>query len=1161
MKLRRLELTGFKSFADTVEVQIGDGVTAIIGPNGCGKSNVSDAVRWVLGEHNPRVLRGARMEEVIFQGSSGRRPQNVAEVSLYFDNTDRGLDLDFAEVVVSRRVSRSGESEYLINNAEVTRRELISKLAGTGLGTDQSVVIEARMIDALLSDRPDDRRALFEEAAGLGLYRDRKRTTERRLEETAADLIQVENLISEVQTRVRSLARQKKRAERHGEMTARRYQLVSALARLDVAAIDEALRVIEERSLQLADELPASRAAQQNQDRERHGAVEARAGAEAQRNEVERRVGEARVAAMTLENDLNLAAERSQNAGSRRERALAERAEAHAAAVRHEREREAAGAERAAAERDRSAVQMELGLRTQAEEVSKEALGAKRADLRLLEDDLQRQAEDVRRHGGERQALERELADLRESSAGAEARREGLRRDREVAVAHTDEISSRHASIGERLVALGLEADRARHALAETREHEARLRADRRATEEALAQATARQGALAQLERDHVGLAPAAAALLDARMRFGEGAVLGPLSDFVHASRDDVAEAEHVLGEWLHAVLVRYLGVCDAVHAWHRETAPGPLLLLPINPGPAGDSADGALSHRVTGQFEATAWVARLVAGAQPFAPAGDAILRANGAVYLPGPLSAAGPLRRRAELEALGDDASRLSADLAEQDRMLEAAADRLMRMEAEAIEAESSVEATRALERHAATEADDARRQVAHIERDLQVEEGNVARLTERLTQVERRLAEVNTSLSQSELERVRLEGRLGEERARMTQLEDEQEAARERRVHWQVEDVQVTARFSAVREREETAAAAEREHVARVEALDAEAAQLESELSALERQRAVWTEELGERRASLSELERAAISAAEGVLSATEAVGSAELQLEDARTRVASLTEESHRIELQASELSGSRRVMGERLATEWSRPFDVILAEPQAASGDPDQLRTEADELRGQLETMGPVNPLALDEHDEELKRVTHLITQRDDIVSAKSSLTQSVRELDVVAKERFLATFESARANFQRVFETLFGGGSCDVFLVDPSDPLESEIEIHAKPRGKRTERIHLLSAGERSLVALSLLFGIYLGKPSPFCLLDEVDAPLDDANIGRFTRLLDEFKHNTQFIVITHNPRTMAASDAVYGVTMQEPGVSSVLSVRLNEPVASTVAA
>ncbi|MBI1723211.1 MAG: AAA family ATPase, partial [Gemmatimonadetes bacterium] len=548
MKLRRLELSGFKSFADTTEVLIEDGVTSIIGPNGCGKSNISDAVRWVLGEHNPRVLRGARMEEVIFQGSAGRRAHNVAEVGLYFDNSDRTLDLDFAEVALARRVSRSGESEYLINNAPVTRRELLTKLAGTGLGTDQSVVIEARMVDALLSDRPDDRRALFEEAAGLGLYRDRKRSTERRLEETTLDLVQVENLIAEVQTRVRSLSRQRKKAERYTEMVARRYRLVAALVRHDVSAVDEALRVVDARRRVLVVEVPAARTALGERERGRQLAVEARAGAEAQRAEVERRVGEARLAATTLEGDLALSAERSHHASARRERALAERAEAQAAAVRLEREREAAAAERAAAERDRSAVQMELGLRVQAEEVTREALAVKRAELRGLEEALQRQAEEVRRQGGERQALERELADLREELSSAEARRAGLSRDREVAAAQEADVAGRHAALAERLVSLGLEADRARHALAESREHEARLRADRRATEETLAQTVARRDALAQLERDHVGLAPAAAALLETRERFGAGAVLGPLSDFVRARREDAAEAEHVLG-------------------------------------------------------------------------------------------------------------------------------------------------------------------------------------------------------------------------------------------------------------------------------------------------------------------------------------------------------------------------------------------------------------------------------------------------------------------------------------------------------------------------------------------------------------------------------------------------------------------------------------
>jgi chromosome segregation protein len=625
----------------------------------------------------------------------------------------------------------------------------------------------------------------------------------------------------------------------------------------------------------------------------------------------------------------------------------------------------------------------------------------------------------------------------------------------------------------------------------------------------------------------------------------------------VHASRDDAGAAEHVLGEWLHAVVVRDLGVCDAVHAWHREAAPGPLLLLPVAPGPTGPDAGGEIADRVGGTGGAAAWVRRLLGGARAFAPSGDAILRSNGAVYLPGPSGTSGPLRRRADLEALADDAARLEHALTESDRALQAAAERLQRAEREAAAAEAAVEQTRGLERQAAAEADDARRALGGVDRDLGVEDGQVSRLTERLALVEHQLAGVNTALSAAELERVRLDGRLGEDRARLAELEQEQEAARERRVHWQVEDVQVSARFQAVRDREEQAARGAAEHTARITALAEEAARLEAELAALEQQRAVWQDDVVERRAALAELERAAVSAIDGVAHAEAALAAAEQALEEARTQLSALTEEGHRLELEASELSARRHVMGERLAAEWGRPFDVILAEPAAVDAPADALRAEVDELRTQLEAIGPVNPLAVEEHDDEVKRVTHLVTQRDDIVAARSALQQSVRELDVVARERFLATFASARENFQRVFETLFGGGSCDVFLVDPNDPLESEIEITAKPRGKKTERIHLLSAGERALTALSLLFGIYLAKPSPFCLLDEVDAPLDDANIGRFTRLLDEFKAKTQFVVITHNPRTMAAADAVYGVTMQEPGVSSVVSVRLGGATAA----
>src|SRR5438034_912898 len=256
-------------------------------------------------------------------------------------------------------------------------------------------------------------------------------------------------------------------------------------------------------------------------------------------------------------------------------------------------------------------------------------------------------------------------------------------------------------------------------------------------------------------------------------------------------------------------------------------------------------------------------------------------------------------------------------------------------------------------------------------------------------------------------------------------------------------------------------------------------------------------------------------------------------------------------------ERAEVLGRRRGLVARVEAEWRKPLDQLLADAPEVAGDLEWLRQEDERLRAAIDAVGPVNALAMDEHGEEVKRLEFLMTQRDDLVAARQSLQQAAREIDQTAKAMFLDSFGKVRENFRTVFQTLFGGGECDVRLANEDEPLESEIEIHAAPRGKRTQRIHLLSSGERTLVAVSLLFAIFLTKPSPFCLLDEVDAPLDDANVGRYARLLSEFKDQTQFIVITHNPRTMQAADAVYGVTMQEPGVSTIVGVRLGqmEPV------
>lgn len=415
MRLSRLELSGFKSFAGTVELPFEAGVTAIVGPNGCGKSNISDAVRWVLGEQSPRLLRGGKMEDVIFQGSTGRRAVNVAEVSLVFDNADGTLPIAYQEVVVTRRLSRSGQSDYLLNRAPVRLRDLQDLFRGTGLGADAAVVMEARMIEALLSERAEERRALFEEAAGIGRYRDRKKSTERRLEETAADLARLDDLIREVQTQVRSLARQRGKAERYAKLVEQRFGVAMTLVRRELEDLDLTLGALGGRAEQLAAAVPAARARLAEAEREREGWVQARHAAEAARAEVERRLADARLDVGRLEGDLALAAERLRNAGERRATAGRRREEEAARAVRAAREREAALAECAAAERELGAVAQELAGRTAREQEVRDRLLAQRAAVRALEEELQRQAEAHRALAGERAALERECAEDRKS--------------------------------------------------------------------------------------------------------------------------------------------------------------------------------------------------------------------------------------------------------------------------------------------------------------------------------------------------------------------------------------------------------------------------------------------------------------------------------------------------------------------------------------------------------------------------------------------------------------------------------------------------------------------------------------------------------------------------------------------------------------------------
>jgi chromosome segregation protein len=1155
VRLTKLELNGFKSFGDSTVMTFEPGVTAIVGPNGCGKSNVSDAVRWVLGEQRARLLRGHKMEEVIFQGSTARRPVNIAEVSLHFENDEGVLPIAFREVVITRRLSRSGESDYLLNRAPCRLRDITDLLHGTGLGSDTGVVIEAKMIDALLSDRPDDRRELFEEAAGIGLYRDRRRSTERRLEETTTDLQRLDDLISEVQSQVRSLSRQRKRAERYSELMTRRFTVEIALASREMANWRDELARLEGRVTELRALIPASELTVSEQEHQRDVAHDARAAAEAQRAELARLVAIQREQVLSIRGEMAVAEERQRNALVRRQRAEAEATQGAALRDQLTNDRQSAAEERARYQEQVVEADGRLAELREREETTRAAVATARAALEQHEHGFRQTQDSMHESDLARERTQRELDEIRERTAVLEREWAALADTAGHARRELQEAKDAHVVAETAAQSAVRDAEQALANEKVARDADSFARSALFDADEAHAALEGRANALEALDRERVGLAPAAAKLLRDRESFGEGAILGPLSDYLAANHQAAAQVERFLGSTLHAVIVRDHHVVEAVREWHRRVSPGPLLLLPLDAA----SLDGrtnvfpdSLSAQLDTAPAARAWVQTLL-GRTRVLDDGAGFVDARGAVWLPGTESGAGPLRRRAELYEVRAQLAATAAAREAAGQAAEVSRTRLRESEQALQIANERVAQAQRIGHEAAERQAQLERRLHRMERELDDAAALATRLRERADALSARLethAREREGVASAMSER---ESELAAARQRLTVADRAHDEARDAYTRAQVDRAQIEARLQVSTDRERRLEQEAQLAASRIGQIESELTELSQSDSSIAESMTAWRLDLEAREAALMDGENHLAAAELAVRTADEQLTTAEHALDETRRRSAAVVHELHEAEVAFTELSGRRAAIRERLETEWRKPLEEMLSTATELEADSDTLRLEAESLRDQVEQLGPVNVLAIEEHDETVKRFEFLTTQRDDLTEARNSLAQAIREIDSTARDLFLKTFTRVRENFREIFMTLFGGGECDLRLQNPEAPLDCDIEIHASPRGKRTQRIHLLSSGERALVALSLLFGIFLTKPSPFCVLDEVDAPLDDANIGRFVRMLNQFKQKTQFIVITHNPRTTTeAADAVYGVTMQEPGVSSVVSVRMH---------
>ena len=1163
MKIKTLTLHGFKSFADRTEVDLHEGITAIVGPNGCGKSNISDAIRWVLGEQRPTAIRGSRMEEAIFEGTVNRKPIHRAEVEMVLSNEDGQLAVPRSEVSIGRTVFRGGESEYRLNGETCRLKDIQDLIRDTGLGANEYSVIENRMIDSILSDRAEERRALFEEAAEISRYKERRRTALRRLDQAEEDLERLEDLLGEVRTKVRSLAQQKGRAEKYEDLRERRLTLEVTLGEVRLEDIEERLQEAEEALERIRSSEPAEQGELSRRETEAERLRVEIAEAEDRRDEIASRLEEVRSRAEKTERERLVARERATAAEERLETIRSElddledrrgELEERRSELDDELESEREGLHELRRKRDEASreVQARREERDRRKSAEEEAVGRLR-ELRSRIGALEGEAEAAADRIEER---ERQLERRRTEMEEAEAAVEDARRELEDVRSELEEAGSDVEGLRGDLEAVREEVGRREEELSESRERLAELEGELSAERE-------RVESLASLVRSGDEHPAVVAELLDADDR-PEG-VEGLLADLVEVPEDLARPVEAHLGPYLHAVVVRDWEAVRAVQQWRRdrEEADG-LILLPVDPGPGGDAPGGdELPAGVEVEGAAEAWVRALLGGvrvadddgdlrpgSEPWARADGTGQDGLGAVRLGTPGSGQGVLRRRAELrdarselEEMEERRATLEAELEERRETLsestarrDEAADALEEAERRGRRLESRREAAEHRLERARGERDEAERRIGELE--------------EALEEARRERREKSSSLEEARREHEEAEEAAAEARGELMQAESALEEASD---VLQERELEIARRESAVeraRERMESTAGALEELSERRQRLEDEAREKrdaieEARGEAEESQDAVA--DLLERR---SELEEELREQEEEIREMRGELDEEESWLREARKEERQQSERRHELELEIAELRGKRSSIRERIEGEWDEPFEDLRerVEPPE-SGGPAEWSEQLEEVKRDLHRLGPVNLLAAEEYREERERLDFLEEQRDDLLEARDDLHESIERINDAAATAFRETFDEIRGNFQRTFDTLFEGGDCDVWLEDPDDPLDSAIEISASPGGKTTQRIHLLSGGERALTALALVFGIYLAKPSPFCIMDEVDAPLDETNVGRFTAMLERFKEDTQFVVITHNPRTIAEADWIYGVTMQEPGVSSVVGV------------
>lgn len=1192
IRLKSLELQGYKTFASRTVFEFGGDITAIVGPNGSGKSNIADALRWVLGEQSSRLMRASKTEDMIFAGSQQRPRAGMASATILFDNSDGWLPIDFAEVAITRRAYRDGRNEYLLNGQPVRLRDLRDLLAQAGLGKSTYTILGQGMVDASLALKPEDRRALFEEAAGIGLYRSRRAEAIRRLETTHRNLDRLLDIMAELKPRLRYLEKQARKAMEHAtlqadlrillrdwygyhwhraqsELRQTRHTLQEQEDRLaeirrEYQAAQKELAGLENALAELREQLSEWRRERSRVWREKDNLQRQIAVLRERRSALTTRQGELEAELQRLTESLKTAEERIVEAESENRRLAEEASEAQAEL---QQARDALAARRA--ERERTERHLNE-VRRQLEQVTR-----RQAETRARLESAQSQQE----------SLENRRAALQERRSALDKRLQQAARRLEAA---ENALQTAEETVAE--AALALEK-----AQAQAREQENRRKtlqetlAARRAE---MASLQARLDVLQQAEQSLSGYAEGARHLLQAAREGRLKNVQGALSAALEVPAELETAITAALGEFIDAILLETPDELENALALLNEPETGRAALLPLlhlrhHPDwqlPDGQGVLGRASELVRCPDELRPAVetllggvlvirdhaaARQLAGNLPF---GTRLVTLQGEIFtaeggvLAGRATTGGALsraRQRRELTAtlsdLQDAIADLENDLDHHETVLNRAYQQLTEAERRLQQAREARDKARNDQRQAELENENGRREAASLAKEEAALEADLQRLRQNrqadaaaLAELEAEIEQSMAAIRQAELALVELpldeyQAQVSYWEKRLAVIENARREA-ERRLQERQADREQTAR--------------------RRDALQAQIAANARKLVELESETAALETQLAEVDARLEALQ-AQIHPAEKRENQSEAARrTLQQQIEAIQQRLSRAERTTSQVQLELTRRQDALETLRGRIEEDFG--LVMLRYEPEISGpvplplGDlvedlpkltelPPNLEKELKEKRAMLRRLGAVNMEAQEEYKKESERLAFLESQIADLNKAEADLRQVIAELDEVTRREFMKTYEAVSKRFSEIFQRLFGGGSARLILTDPENLTETGVEIEASLPGRRRQELSLLSGGERSLTAIALVFALLKVSPTPLCVMDEVDAMLDEANVGRFRALLEELSQETQFIIITHNRNTVQAADVIYGVTMGRDSASQIVSLRLDE--------